>query len=49
MDDVTRSQSAPLGGQKTVSMFEMLLFIVSGILVLDTVATGAAIGVEGLT
>ena len=49
MDDVTRSQSAPLVGQKTVSMFEMLLFIVSGILVLDTVATGAAIGVEGLS
>jgi amino acid transporter len=38
-----------VGEQKSMRMFDMLLFIVSGILVLDTVATGAAIGVEGLT
>lgn len=42
-------EPAILGAQKSVRMFDMLLFIVSGILVLDTVATGAAIGVEGLT
>jgi glutamate:GABA antiporter len=35
--------------EKPIRMFEMLLFIVSGILVLDTVAAGAAIGVQGLT
>ncbi len=41
--------SALAGEQKSMRMFDMLLFIVSGILVLDTVATGAALGVEGLT
>jgi amino acid transporter len=35
--------------EKPIRMFDMLLFIVSGILVLDTVAAGAAIGVQGLT
>ncbi|HQH22396.1 MAG TPA: APC family permease [Thermoleophilia bacterium] len=45
----TRGGGEQLGEVRHVRMFEMLLFIVSGILVLDTVATGAAIGVEGLT